>query len=262
MKKYIELIKLSLINRLDYRQELVMSLFIGVIVFSGQIIFWNAVFGEKETVNGLTYSYILLYYLFARIASEVMDSKVGFRISELIINGSVTNYLLRPVRLQWWLFYHEIGQMSLDIAIKSGIYSMLFLLVFGSLDIIPSHIPLFFLSITMSLLIGFSLFMISGCSAFWTDCATSVNFGLRRMIFFLSGGLVPLVFFPEIVQKLLLYTPFPYIFDLPVRLIMTPVSLRTAATGIGIQLAWAVGLWLIAGSFFRYAVKRNESVGI
>jgi len=51
MKKYLELIKITFINCLDYRKEIVTELIVGILVFAGQYVFWGMVFSDNETVK-------------------------------------------------------------------------------------------------------------------------------------------------------------------------------------------------------------------
>ncbi len=262
MNKYWQILKVSFINRLDYHQELFMSLFIGVIIFIGQAVFWLAVFDKKEVVNGFTFFQILQYYLFARIVSEIIDSKVGFKISDLVISGQVSNLLLRPINVPTWLFFQEVGQILIDLLVKTGVYILGFVFLLGPLHVQLKNIPLFLVSIIFSLAISFSLFLLAGCFAFWTDNATAMNYALRRIILFLAGGLVPIAFFPSLFQKILQFLPFYYMFNLPVKLLSNSVGQSEIFTGITVQIFWIITLWFIAKRIFSFAIKKNESVGL
>ena len=262
MLKYLELLKLSFINRLDHRQELVMSLLIGIIIFAGQAIFWKAVFRENEIVNGFTFKQILNYYLFARIISEIIESRLGFKVSDLIQKGEVSNYLLKPVKIKSWLFIEEAGRIGLDVIIKVGIYLALFILLFGSLDIKIENLPVFLVMLFLALIISLNLFFLVGCTAFMVDNASGINHSLRRFIMFLAGGLIPVSFFPEFMQKAINFLPFKYIFDFPVRALTNGMPNSEVLIGVTIQLVWAIALWVVSEIIFRSAIKHNQSVGI
>ena len=262
MKKYLHLIRISLVNRLDYRQEMVASVFVGLMMFAGQAIFWWAVFSGKEMVNGFTLPQIMVYFLFARIVSELIDSKVGFTVSEMILSGQVSNMLLKPVTVPIWLFFHEVGNILVDIIVKAGIIMLIFYFVLGAQGVVAKQLPFFIVSLIASVMISYGIFFLTGCVAFWTDNAASMNYALRRAILFLSGGLVPLTFFPTIFQDILRFSPFPYIFSLPMKILTSPISLKDIFFGLGIQAVWAGFLFVFIKFIFVWAVKNNESVGI
>lgn len=262
MQKYLQLMKISLINRLDYRQELATTLFVGFLVFTGQAVFWSAVFDGREVVNGFTFSQILVYYLLARITSDIIDSKVGFKLTEMILSGQVSSFLLKPITFQVWLLFQEISQMVTDALIKALIYILIFLMIFGGVDIAFINIPMFVISMGLSFLIGFSIFFLVGCIAFWTENARSLNYALGRIILFLAGGLVPLAFFPDFLQDVIKILPFAYMFDLPVKILTDKIEYNEIFMGMGIQIIWIILLWFFAKRVFSWFVKHNESVGI
>lgn len=262
MLKYFELIKVSFLNRIDYRQELIMSLFVGVVIFAGQVVFWKAVFSGNEIVNGFTFKQILIYFLFARIISEIIDSRLGFKISDIINDGKISNYMLKPVRIKTWLIFEEIGRLSIDVMVKTGIYILLFVIFFGSIGVSFSNVMIFIFILILSLIISLNLYFLVGCTAFITDNANGINYSLRRGILFLAGGLIPISFFPDLFQNVINVLPFRYMFDFPIKVLTGKIFGFEIISGIGVQLLWVVVLWIITEFTLNFAIKRNQSVGI
>lgn len=265
MKKYLKQIKLSLINRLDYRQELVVSLIIGLIIFSGLYFFWNAVY-ENNTdieINGYTLNQILIYYILIRIISEIIESRAGFRLSDMIQNGTISNYLIKPFSLKLWILSEELGRMLLDLFVKTVIFLGVFSIIFELPNISLLSIAIFFLSICFSFLITFNLFFLAGCIGFLVESAGGFNYAIRRIMFFLSGGLIPLSFFPETLQRIIELLPFKYIFDLPTKILFNEnTDYNLIFLGLSVQIFWVITLWWFSNFIFNYLLQKNESVGI
>jgi ABC-2 type transport system permease protein len=262
MKKYLKLLKISFINRLDYRQELFMSLFIGVMIFTGQAVFWGAVFWDREVVNGFNYEDILVYYLFVRIVSEIVDSKLGFRLSDMIVDGQITNFLIKPFKIRLWVMFEEFGRIIPNLFFKAGVYTILYLIVFNSISINWIMLPLFLVVVMLSYLISYNIYFLVGCVAFWSDNSRSLNYTLGRIVMFLSGGLIPMSFFPGMMQDILKYLPFKYIFDLPISVITRDINWGEFGLGVAVQVVWIGILTWVVSTIFARAVKHNESVGI
>ena len=239
-----------------------MSFFVGIIIFAGQAVFWKAVFAENKIVNGFSFKQILVYYLFARIISEIIDSKLGFKISDIINDGKISNYMLKPVKIKTWLIFEEIGRLSIDVVIKTSIYVCLFLIFFGSIGVGLANVMLFILILLMSLIISLNLYFLVGCTAFITDNATGINYSLRRGILFLAGGLIPISFFPDFFQKIINVLPFKYMFDFPINVLTGKLGNMEIISGIGVQFIWVLVLWLMTELTLGFAIKHNQSVGI
>lgn len=262
MLKYLKIIKLSLIDRLTYKQELFTSLLVGVLIFCGQYFFWSAVFSEREVVGGFTFEQIIFYYLFVRIVSEIVDSRLAFRVNDMILDGTVSNLLLKPVKVKLFIFFQDLGSIIMDIFTKVFFYVLLFFIIFNSINIELVNVPIFFITLVFSITIGFNLALLMGMLAFKIDNASALIYAFRRLILFMAGGIVPLSVFPSLFYKIISFLPFRYMVDLPVSTILGTVSNKELGRGLIIQIIWAVGLWIFSSFLLKTAIKHNESVGI
>lgn len=262
MLKYFKLIKLSFIDRLAYREELFFSLFVGVLVFLGQYIFGSAVFYNRDLVGGFTLNQILFYYLFVRVVSEIVDSKLSFRINDMTLDGTVSNLIIKPVLIKPFLLFQDLGSVLVDVIIKIFFYIGFFLVIFGNLNIRVTYIPLFAISMVLSIIIGFNVVLLMGMMAFKIDNAKALIYTFRRIVLFLAGGVLPLSFFPSLFQTVLSYLPFKYMVDLPINILLSEIPVASIVDALIIQLIWGFGLWVFTSIMLQSAIKNNESVGI
>lgn len=262
MFKYLKIVKLSLIDRLAYRQELLSSLLIGMLVFCGQYVFWSAVFSETDMVGGFTYKQMLLYFLFVRIISEVVDSRLSFRINDMILDGTISNLLMKPIKIKLFLIFQDLGVIFIDIIVKMIMYLVIFVLVFRGFDLEVGNFLLFIFSFGLSIIINFNLALMMGMLAFKIDNASALIYAFRRVILFLSGGIIPIVIFPILFQNILTFLPFKYIIDLPISFLLNRIEPNQTWKGLLIQLSWGIVMWVFTGFLLSRAIKNNESVGI
>lgn len=104
-----------------------------------------------------------------------------------------------------------------------------------------------------------------GLTAFWLVQAT----GVRRVYLLLqgifSGGLIPLVFFPKALQKLLLFLPFQYVSYVPAMVYIGRYTLADVSVPIphivGLQAVAVIVTALFSELVYRLSMKRFSGVG-
>ena len=104
-----------------------------------------------------------------------------------------------------------------------------------------------------------------GMTAFWFVQASGVRqvYLLLQTIF--SGGLIPLVFFPQLVQKLLLFLPFQYVSYVPAMVFIGRYELAGVTLPIpvivGIQALAVLVTALFSELVYQRSMKRFTGVG-
>jgi ABC-2 type transport system permease protein len=72
----------------------------------------------------------------------------------------------------------------------------------------------------------------------------------------LSGALIPLQFFPQGIQKVLLWLPFQAIYHTPLMMVTKPqMAWETLAQMLLVQLGWVVILFVLTRLFYNQAIK-------
>ena len=261
MKKYLYLIKTSFINTLDYRQELVTNFVISILIFASMAIFWRAVFVDHDELKGFNFTGIIQYYIFLSILLDIVDTQFAFKFIKEILNGHVTNLLLKPVNIKQWLFVRELGQILPLLLIKLVVFGIFFEIFIGHFEIQVINLLGALLVLPISFAINANIYFILGCIAFWLGEIKGLLYGIRRVIMFISGGLIPMVFFPDMLQNIVTYLPFKYVFQFPLEIFTEGVSVDKLPNLI-VMLVWLVVLSILSNRFLKYSYKRNESVGI
>ena len=84
--------------------------------------------------------------------------------------------------------------------------------------------------------------------------------GLMRAKFFLlelfSGLLLPITFFPHIVQSILALMPFEYISYIPMLIYLGKLEGLSLARAIAIQAVWVVVLFAIGDGLWRWSTRK------
>ena len=140
-------------------------------------------------------------------------------LSSEIRLGKISAFLLYPFK---FINY----QLSLFLSDKFiqffiGVFSLLIAVAFGwvqmpSLNILMKA-GVFILTVSA---FWFLVQTLIGFIAFWLEETWSINISIRFISAFLSGAIIPLDLYPEMFAKFLLWTPFPYLIYVPVRILM------------------------------------------
>ncbi|HSK88615.1 MAG TPA: hypothetical protein VK880_09675, partial [Anaerolineales bacterium] len=132
------------------------------------------------------------------------------------------------------------------------------LLVFAFHIEIPLGIGLaiFPFSLILAYLLSFCFDYFIGLLGFYTESVWGLSITKEIIITVLSGGLIPLQFFPEAVQKILLWLPFQAIYYTPLTMVAKPnLGWGTFLPMLGVQLFWVIALFTLTRLFYNQAVK-------
>lgn len=213
--------------------------------------------------------------------TQVGDSiKNGFSINQVIAYTAVSQALIGPLNF-WgnWEFAQSIqsGQIATDLSKPASLYltSMArtlgraaYELLFSSIPVLLSFAALFsikgptswqgwvvfLVSVLLAILISFHWSFLLNCICFWTQDIAGFGDVAYYAVLLLSGLLVPIAFFPDWLQALSSWSPFPWMLNYPAELFTGradnvaawPVLLRQATwvlvLSIGCRWFLALGL--------------------
>ena len=123
-------------------------------------------------------------------------------------------------------------------------------------------------------IINLCLFIFSGFCAYLFNWFTAYIIGLcvffygnnegfiqiKNILFlFFSGSLIPVDFFPEVLQKILNYLPFRILYQIPIE-VLNNSNLKSFSL-ISRQLYWIFFLLVFTYIFHRRAIKKIEIMG-
>jgi ABC-2 type transport system permease protein len=103
--------------------------------------------------------------------------------------------------------------------------------------------------------------MVVGLVAFWVDNALGYDTFVYQLYIMLGGVIVPVDLFPAAVRGLLYWTPFPYVLDFPVRVMIGRVQGAELLQGLGVQLLWIAILVALFAVIWRAGLRRYSGAG-
>lgn len=207
--KYIAIFKLSFVHTLkNYKALVGLSIFLitCLIIFSN---LWK-IAASKVGVVHLNPEQLLWYIAFNEwVLISIPDTQD--EMEQDLRNGRLAYLLPRPISYLGSTFAEAIGAMSANLAIL-GLVTFLFTWwQAGTLPFSPLGFPI-------PLLLGFAagvvaiIFqMLIGISAFWLQEVGPFYWIWEKFLFMLGGLILPLTIYPEWMQTVARFTPFPAI---------------------------------------------------
>jgi ABC-2 type transport system permease protein len=119
----------------------------------------------------------------------------------------------------------------------------------------------FGVSLAIAIAVGFAWRFLLNVSAFWTTDARGLGGIANALVLFLGGFVVPLGFFPDWIQPLLVSLPFASIVQVPTDMFIGRLTGLAAIQALVGQLFWAVTMLGLCQLLVSLAVRRVSVQG-
>ena len=247
-----------------YRTHSMVSILVGPIYFIVQYFIWTAAYGGRNQLNGMNLTQMITYFGASTLIGYLTMDFADWNLQMLIRTGRFLTFALRPIHHRFFAFSQKCGHRILGLLFEFIPCYIIFTLLFR-VTLVPTHIGWAILSVLLAFLMNFYVHYILGMTAFWFTQSTGIRrvFDLLSGVF--SGVFIPLVFFPQILQKILFFLPFPYMSYVPVMVFTGNFTLAGIQMDIpvivGIQgLAVCITI-LISEVIYRASMRRFNGVG-
>ncbi len=233
--------------------------------FLGMFIYyylWMAIYASSasDQLGGFTRSEMILYVFMSYTISDMVMVGISSEIGSDVIDGNVAMSLIKPINYRMRLVFQALGVMlyravvpSLFIWIGLEIYKAAYL------GMAVSN-PLTIVATLCSILFSFFIFIFFdycfGMLAFVTTYIFGMNIIKNAVLNFLTGKLMPISFFPEILQKVFAFLPFSAITYVPVMIYLGKYSELQVLFQLEKQVLW-VGILYVLGSFLWKKVEKR-----
>jgi len=266
VKKYLSIFNISLSQEFAYKMNFVMWRVRNVLHVVIAYYLWTTVFADPgRTVFGYDQAKILTYVFGTIIIRAVIFSARSVDVPQEISEGSLTNYLVRPMGYFKYWFTRDASSKFLNFAFSIA--------EFGILAAIFRP-PLFFQTNILYLLAFLASIIIANYLIFVIRfIVTSVTFWIPELAWggqflfmvivteFLSGSIFPLDIFPATWQTIFYYTPFPYLIFFPLQVYLGKIPFPQVLSGIAISVVWSFALSIILRSLWNKGLKSYEAIG-
>jgi ABC-2 type transport system permease protein len=216
---------------------------------------WQALYAQNVAPAGVPLHAILTYTVVALLMSLVLEIDGTRQIREKIREGTIATDLMKPISLPLYFFSDGVGMTLLHAVMIVPALVLSLLLV--HIDVPPAPVlAAFALSFLLGYLVNFFLNFLMNCVAFWTLETFAVQLMVRWVSDLLSGQIVPLIFFPGVLQKVVLALPFAAIYSTPLLIYLGRIPPSGYLAAFGTQLFWCVAFAGLSAVVWRAAQRR------
>jgi ABC-2 type transport system permease protein len=120
---------------------------------------------------------------------------------------------------------------------------------------------MFLLSMGLAALLQFLLFEALSLLAFWVENTYGIRFTMRVIMEVVGGAIIPLSFFPGMLQKVFGFLPFPYLIYLPMRIFLNKIAPGQVSVEFIKEGLWILGLAIVNLVVWKAGIRQYVSMG-
>jgi len=260
---YGHFIRLAFLKFLAYRLRYYTGVVSYTIFVAGFYYLYSALFASKATdgggqlIGGFTLPEMITYVAISWIGRSFYFNNIARELMRMVQEGEIAVQLIKPFHLQWVMMFEAVGEAGFRLLMFSLPIMVVVVPVFGiSGPPEPSLYLWTLLSFTLALVIYSQFNFLLGCLAFYMKNIQGVLRAKMVSMDFLTGVIVPFSFFPEWFQTVSHWLPFQSISYVPVTIYLGKRTGADLTNALLIQVAWAVGLFLLARLAWNFSVRR------
>lgn len=261
MKKYISLFKIKFISNMQYRISAIAGI-ITQFVFGFAFVLVYVSFYESNINNSGVQLEKIVNYLWLNQAfyAVIVTWAKEKELLSLVTNGNICYELLRPISLYSKWFFTMLSRRLSAVILRCPFVLLIAVFLPKPYNLtLPynfNYFILFLIALVIATLINVAFEMIYHLITFFTIESKGIIAIFCAIAEILSGGTVPIVFFPKLLKKIAYILPFRFISDYPFSLYSNiPVDKSIISLFI-ISIIWLIILIAIGYIISIRAVKK------
>jgi len=267
---YLSVFRMRFLLMLQYRAAALAGFgtqcwwgFIKVMVFA-------AFFHSSLAHQPLSFAQAVTYTWLGQAFLALLPWSGDPEIAELVRSGNVSYERLRPLDTYFYWYVRAMAFMSARAAPRAAMMFalaslMLPLIGFGAWRLrapATTEAALLFIPAMVAVVLLSSAFMmLINIATVVTMSDRGANALAVPLVIALSGSIVPLPFFPEVMQRFLFLQPFAGLVDIPYRIYFANLSGAVALAGLIQMLTWTAVLVFAGHRAMTAAMTRLQVQG-
>ena len=270
---YVYFIRLAFLKFLAYRLRYYTGVISYTIFVAGHYYLYRALFasrivdagaaaGSEPLIGGLTLSEMITYVAVGWIGRSFYFNNIGRNLARDVQEGSIAVQLIKPFHVQTVMMFEAVGEAGFRLLMFTLPIMVVVVPLFGiGAPGAPSLYLWTFVSFGLALVIYSQINFLVGCLAFYMKNIQGVMRAKMVSMDFLTGVIVPFTFFPDWFQSAVTWLPFQAISYIPVTIYLGKRSDGDLWSALGLQLFWAVALFVAGRLVWRAAVRATTVQG-
>jgi len=227
MKKYLLVFRIRLINNIQYRMVTFGAIASNIVWVLLELMIYMALYNSAGHVLPMTFSQIVSYVWVKRIVMNMLavvayDGETSTLITCIPVL-LIAIILPEPYRLQFPMSVLQVFAFIVSVILALG------------------------------LVVAFAMIMF--ITLFYTIAQRGIKIIVTAVSSFLSGGMIPITFFPEKVFAVVKYLPFSSMQSTPLLIYSGNITGTEILKGIAMQILWMLILILIGKVLMNHSIK-------
>lgn len=263
MNTYLQIIKGTVEEYATYRLSFILWRVRLVVQLLVVYFMWWAIFSEHRELFGYTQGAMLTYILFSSFVRPFVMGTRTQEVAEYIRSGSLSNYLVRPIRFLGFCASRDIADKLLNIFFAVFEIIILYLLLRPPL-LIQTNVAMIlfaFIALVMGMILFFYFSLLLSYMGFWTPDVWAPRFLSFVFAEFFTGALFPLDILPAPLYLVSQSLPFFYFIYFPLKVYLGQLSPMAILQGFLVGLIWVGGLWGLAQIVWKRGLRVYTAEG-
>jgi ABC-2 type transport system permease protein len=256
MRSYIPIARGTFMVGMVYRFGFLFTILGNIIYLGVAYYLWRSIYRYSDVIRGLTFNETFLYVGLGSAVFILLKTYADWYMHYEIREGIIAMYLTKPIDLQLYMLFANLGSLLMNLLAITLPTAIMLGFVFRIKIAFGIGLVLFPLSLLLAFLVSFSIDYVIGLMGFYSESVWGLSTTKEIIVTVFSGALIPLQFFPDSIQKILLWLPFQAIYHTPLMMLTRPnQGLDVFLPMIAVQLAWVVILFVGGRLFYNQAIK-------
>jgi ABC-2 type transport system permease protein len=263
------ILRTSIEERLVYRADFAFATLVRFLPIVTQVFLWGAVYDatgpdDTKVINGYTYGDMVAYSLLVMV-SRAFSSMPGLTtgIARDIRDGAVKKFLIQPIDLLDYLFWHRVAHKLVYYAVAFFPFVFVFWLCRDYFHVWPDLTTFAggLVSLLLAFVVGFLIESLMGLCAFWFLEVSSLVFVYMMLSYFLSGHMLPLDWLPEPYAKGIQLLPFKYLAFVPAGILLGKYDHAQLMIELLQGFLWVIVLFALNRIALSRGLRRYSAYG-
>ncbi len=266
MLKFWHAARLVFLERMAYRANFFLEVIGGILASVIVVVLWTAIYKGAGTarIGGYSLPEMVTYLLGAGlINSFLLTTAENPEASQAIQGGDLSGLLIRPVSPHLFWLARDFGSKGFFLLLGFAGYAAV--LVFFREFLLPPPGPggllLFLASVGLAAVVQFLVFQVLGLLAFWMENTYGIRFAARVVMEVVAGAIIPLSFFPSVLQKIFLMLPFPLMIYVPMGIYLGKIHPDRVPPELGKGIVWIAALAILYRILWTRGIRQYVSMG-
>lgn len=255
-------LKVSIKNSFVYRGMMLVWIFGYILTFISMLYLWQAVQSKDNLIAGFTSNQLTTYYFLGTLVWAISGWFCFDWTSQLIKNGNIFIYFLKPFNFYFYVLGSELGWHLLSTFFSFFFLSILYFCFRNAIIINLNFfdVVLFFLSLIFSALLIFTIQLFLMSLVFWTINYQGLNAFFWLSYSLLGGEILPLNFLPVFIKKFIKILPFRFMYSFPLEIYLKQVRQQEIFFSFSLAFIWLIFFYFLYNLLFKLGAKKYSGV--